>query len=173
MGSADVDVLIEEIMRNGKVTLRCKKLKYIIFLLIFLSFLIIGLLLVLEGKPIGWVLVIFFGIFSFLDGMVLCSSYPYAVLTPQGYTICGLLGSSSVKWTDFKDARARWNYFGRVVMVKYSESCNGLTLGKTVRAIGFNLAIIPETCGLKAEDFAELMNKMRERALGSASPDSV
>lgn len=173
MGSADVDALIEEIMRNGEVTLRAKKLKYIIILLILLLFLIIGIMLVLDGELIGWALVIFLGTFAFLDGMVLCSSYPYAVLTPEGYTICGTLRSSSAKWTDFKDARARWHYIGRAVMVKYSESCKGSALGKAVRALSFDLAVIPETFGLKAEDFAELMNKMREHALGSASSDST
>ena len=173
MGSADVDALIEEIMRNGEVTLRSKKLKYIIILLILLPFLALGVILVLDGELIGWALVIFFGMLAFLDGMALCSSYPYAVLTPEGYTICGTLLSSSAKWTDFEDARARWHYSGRVVMVKYSASCKGSALGKAVRAISFDLAIIPETFGLKAEDFAELMNKMREHALGSASPDST
>ncbi len=173
MGSADVDALIEEIMRNGEVTLRSRKLKYFIILFIILPFLIFGIVLILDGELLGWALVIFFGVLAFFDGIVLCSSYPYAVLTPEGYTVCGLLRSGSAKWTDFKDARARWDYIGRVVMVKYSESCKSSTLGKAVRAISFDLAIIPETFGLKAEDFAELMNKMRERALGSVPFDAT
>lgn len=49
MGSANVDAMIEEIVRNGEVTLRSKILKHIVILFILPPWLIIGIVSVL-GK---------------------------------------------------------------------------------------------------------------------------
>lgn len=175
MGSADVDALIEEIMKNGEVTLKSKGLIYHIGLLAFLVILVAGttiaVVLALNGELFGWVLAVFLGVVAFIDGAHMFFR-PYTVLTPEGATSYELWGSSSAKWTDFEDARVRWVSFRKMVMVKYSNSCESKsTMGKAVRAMSFDLAVIPDTLGLKAEDYAELMNKMRERALGSATAD--
>jgi len=165
---AEVDALVEKIMKNGTLPLKTKSLKYLVLLLLTLGF-TVGIIILLEGGLFGWVAVGFFGFAACIAASAVCGYRFYLVLTPEGFTVQTLILTYSYQWTDIEQFKTGWNYFIKTVWFKFSDSYeNQSILGKMGRVLNpFNIRNLPDTYGMKAETLTELMNTLRERALHS------
>lgn len=167
---AEVDVLVEKIMKNGSLTLKTKSLKYLVLLLPILGFSALGIiLLLLERSLIAGVAVGVLGVGACIAASAACGYRFYLVLTPEGFTVQTLFLTYSYRWTDIEQFKTGWNYFIKTVWFKFSDSYqNKLVLGKIGRILNpSNIRNLPDTYGVKAETLTELMNTLRERALHS------
>jgi len=166
---AEVDLLVEEIIRNGSLTLKTRSLKYLVLLLPLLGITALGIIILLEGILLGWVVVGFFGFGAFVTASAVCGYRFYLVLTPEGFTVQTLIHTYSYKWTDIERFKTGWIYFIKTVWFRFSDSYESQSiLGKVGKALSpFDIRNLPDTYGMKAETLAELMNALRERALHS------
>ncbi len=164
---AEVEALIEEIIKNGTLTLKTRSLKYFVLLLLLLGFTAFGIILILEGILLGWAVVGFFGFGVFVTASAVCGYRFYLVLTPEGFTMQTLILTYSYKWTDIEQFKTGWNYFIKTVWFRFSDSYESHSvLGKVGKALS-DIRNLPDTYGMKAETLTELMNTLRERALHS------
>ena len=166
---AEVNTLIEEIMKNGTLTLKAKSLKYLVLLLPALGITICGIIILLEGILLGWAVVGFSGFGVFVAASAMCGYRLYLVLTPEGFTMQTLILTYSYKWTDIEQFKTLRNYFIKTVWFRFSDSYESQSvLEKVGKALSpSNLRNLPDTYGMKAETLTELMNTLRERALHS------
>ena len=168
LNHAEVDLLVEEIIRNGSLTLKTRSLKYLVLLLLTLGVTAFGIILLLEGILFGWVVVGFFGFGACIAAFAVCGYRFHLVLTPEGFTMQTLILTYSYKWKDIEQFKTGWNYFIKTVWFKFSDSYESTSiLGKVGRALSFDIRNLPDTYGMKAETLTELMNTLRERTFHS------
>ncbi|MBU7011636.1 MAG: hypothetical protein HXS46_13185 [Theionarchaea archaeon] len=167
--NANVDLLFERIMKNDKLTLRIKKLKYLVLLLpavLFIIFLGIVMILIEPKNPFGWSILaipLFFIIFA-----VFTVNKCFIILNSEGFTIKGPFGSTSYKWADIEEFKVGWSYFFKTVMFRYSDSSQDTsTIHTVIRKLSFNLHTFPDLYTMKAEDLVALMNRLREQTIRS------
>ncbi len=163
--NANVDLLFERIMKNDKLALRIKKLKYLVLflpLVLITTFFGIMIILIEPNNPFFWSILaipLFFIIFAVFTVNKCC-----IILESEGFTIEGPLGSTSYKWADIEEFKVRWSYFFKTIMFKYSDSSQGTsTIQTVIRKLSFNLYTFPDLYTMKAEDLAALMNRLREQ----------
>jgi len=151
--------------RNMELTLRPKRLKYLLFALLSAAFVAGGVLMVRDGQRLGWFEIFFFGTGLIVFCLLLLPGSAYLKLDPAGFTFCSLFRPHSMRWYEvdsFATGRIGTN---KLVVFNFSELHRGQQrLRKISSAISGYEAALPGTYGLKAEDLAALMNDWRQRA---------
>lgn len=154
----------EHMMENDMLILKVKKKKYLILLspaVFIIAF--FGIMMILVEIPFGWI-VLAVPLFLFVLANFIVDSH-LLILNSEGFTLKDRFGSILYKWVDIEEFRVLWSYFSKTIMFKYSNSSQSRSTAQTiVRGLSFNLCTFPDIYTMKAEDLAELMNKLREQA---------
>jgi hypothetical protein len=148
-----------------ELTLRPKRLKYLLFALLSAGFAAVGMLMLRDGNPTGWVEILFFGAGALVFCVLLLPGSAYLKLDPGGFTLCSLFRSHSMRWFEVESFAADWIGARKMVVFNYSKFHRGQDrLRKVASTIAGYEAALPDTYGLTAEDLAAVMNDWRRRA---------
>ena len=167
--SVDMDLIVDEIMKNGSFTLKTNKLKILFSLLPgSLGSTFFGALLLYLEFPFAWLILLFP---LFLLVLAKFTLFPNTLtLTPEGFTIKSRFRTVSHKWADVEEFKPQWTYFMRTIMYKVSTSNKSRSaVEKIGRSFSFGLYIFQDLYIMKAEDLAALMNKLRQNDNRSTS----
>ena len=126
-------------------------------------FVVLGVLMIAQGKRIGWLACGFFGLCSLVFLVELLPNASSLELTADGFTVRSFFQvSKRIAWVEvqsFGIGRIRGK---KMVMFNYAESYQGALAVRRINAAltGFEAAL-PDCYGLRAEELADLMNRYK------------
>ena len=145
------------------VTLRPRPWKWLGMLLGCLAFCVIALLMLRDGRVAGWFCLAVFGLGDVIAAVALLPGANYLHLDEEGFIFSSLFRAHRVRWDEVEG-------FG-VVRVASSQMVGWLyregrqPQGRGVRmslAIAGCHAALPENYGLRAEELAQLLERLRQ-----------
>lgn len=169
--SPQVQSVIKEIMENGTYTVKSRRSKNLLPLLICLGFTVIGIFLGRGGDIIGWFSVCFFGLGVIVFGIQMISHSNYLLLTQEGFTMRSLFRSHSYKWTDVRGFGGGSFFSNKAVVLSFSDSYKSSStaekIGRKMVKVLYrgDIGILPDTYSVDPEELAELLNMVREHFL--------
>lgn len=143
-------------------TLRPRPWKWLGILLLCLGFCVIAVLMLRDGRALGWLCLAVFCMGSLIAAIALLPGANYLRLEQEGFTFSSLFRAHSVRWDDVAG-------FG-LVRVASNEMVGWLyregrqPQGRGVRmslALSGCHAALPENYGLSAEELARRMELLR------------
>ncbi|WP_068825670.1 STM3941 family protein [Pseudomonas sp. BMS12] len=81
-------------------TLRPRPWKWLGILLLCLGFCVIAVLMLRDGRALGWLCLTVFGLGSLIAAIALLPGANYLRLEQEGFTFCSLFRAHSVRWDD-------------------------------------------------------------------------
>ena len=158
---------------RAPVTLRPSRLRWILVLLASLVLGAGGVLMIADGRDIGWLVAGFFGLCAAVACVSMLPGASYLVLDEEGFTVGSLFRSARVVWPEVVE------FYPWVVMATGMRAVthvafelspdrrNQATARVLSRLVSGGVeAGLPDTYGLRAEELAELMNRWREHYAG-------
>ena|SRR5438105_4100241 len=142
------------------VTLRSSRKKMLLMLVGSLVFVAAGLLFPTQYRALNLSMVIVFGLCAVVFCINLLPNSSYLSLTSEGFTICSTFRCRSIEWrhvSNFGVAR-----IGTRKMVGCDPAHQISKMGKATKAFSGYVSALPDTYGLKAEELAELLNRLRD-----------
>lgn len=154
-----------------ELTLRPRRLKYLLFAFLCASLAVAGALMVRDSKPLGWAEILFFGSAAIVFSLLLLPGSAYLKLDPAGFTFCSLFRPHFTPWYEVDSFAAGRVGTNRLVVFNFSGLHRGQKyLRKISSAISGYEGALPDTYGLKAAELAALMNDWRQRYVPSTAP---
>jgi hypothetical protein len=147
------------------ITLHASKAKMLGLVAISAVFVVIGIYMSPKEPVMGLLCAGFFGLCGIVGVLGLIPGGSYLLIERDGFTTSSLFRKHSYQWRDVgafgvqrisRNKMVCWNF-----APSYSGPKRGASISKTLTGIE---AALPDTYGKKAEDLAELMNELRQRA---------
>ncbi len=145
------------------------KLKTVGYLIIFLIFLVLGILFIMNtGEFTAWIV----AAFGLLGGLVfivqLIPESTYLLITPSGLTVKSLFRGNTYKWQDIKEfgvgAIPAGPTLRKMVLFNFEDSYKKQA---TARALSKGISGydggLPDTYGKKPEELAALLNSKLQK----------
>ncbi len=156
-----------------ELTLRPKRLKYFLFLLVSAAFAGVGVLMVRGGDRVGWAEIALFGSGAVVFCILLLPGSAYLKLDADGFTFCSLFRSHRLRWSEVDSFGVADIGVRQMVAFNFSPLHRGQErMRKISSAIAGYEGALPDTYGRSAEDLAALLNQWRDRAIPSGLSDS-
>ena len=150
-------------MANSEIlTLYPSKIKHFLYLIGSLAFIVIGVILILNGQSVGWFPFTFFGIciIVFIINLIPGSSYLH--LSKDGFKIRTLFRDQVIKWSDVKSFRS--GYIGpnkSVVFHFSSEHKEHQEAKKWAKSLAGVEGALPDTYGKSPKELADILNEWK------------
>jgi len=142
-------------------TLRSRRRKMLLMLAGSLAFVATGLWLQPDHHSLsGYAVTIFFGLCAVVFCVNLLPNSSYLHVTREGFKLCSMFRSRLVRWPDV--GRFGVTRIGMRKMVGWDPLHTVSKLGSANQAICGYAFALPDTYGLKAEELAELLNRIRD-----------
>jgi hypothetical protein len=147
------------------MTLHASKVKMLGLVAISAVFVVIGIYMSPKEPVMGLLCAGFFGLCGIVGVLGLIPGGSYLLIERDGFTMSSLFRKHSYRWREVgpfgvkrisRNKMVCWNF-----APNYSGPKRGASVSKTLTGIE---AALPDTYGKKAEDLAELMNELRQRA---------
>jgi len=152
----------------GPVELLPERLRWQIMLALSLTFVIVGLVLMMLGHRAGLWIVIAFGALALVPSMIALPGAAKLVLDRDGFRATSLYRGRYVPWeetSEFQVAElARGGH--HVVVYEDSGASDQVVLSKS-RFAGYNSAL-PDPFGMTPQELAFVLNEWRKRALADS-----
>lgn len=140
-------------------TLYPSKTKSVLFLLLTLVFVVIGILMILDGAGMGWLVTIVFGLGTITFILNMLPQASYLKLDSEGFEMCSLFRKHRYSWEDV-------SYFGvgrishnKMVMFDFSDRYQKARKARKISSmIAGAEGALHDNFGMKAEELADLMN---------------
>ncbi len=157
-----------------ELTLRPRRLKYLLLALFSGGFAIAGAFMVRDAERLGWAEILFFGTGAIVFGLLLLPGSAYLKLDSAGFTFCSLFRAHFTRWSEVDSFAVGMVGTRRLVVFNFNEMHRGQDhLRKVAAAISGYEAALPDTYGRTAADLAALMNDWRQRYAPSTVPGST
>jgi hypothetical protein len=133
---------------------------------ICLAFVVIGTLMVRDGKPMGYFCGGFFALGLPVFAIQFHPKAAYLHLTSDGFTFCSLFRAHTVQWAHVREfavicvgpnQMVAWNF-----TPDYSATGRARAISKGL--LGYEAAL-PNTYGMKPQELAELMESLRQQSV--------
>ncbi|MES2708051.1 MAG: hypothetical protein V4726_15775 [Verrucomicrobiota bacterium] len=137
-------------------------------LLLSLAIVITGILMVRDGRPIGYYCAGLFALGLLFSAIQLHPRGTFLRLDEKGFTFCALFRSHTVPWAVVQEfgmphvgvnRRVAWNYTSGYPDHKKSRSA--------VKSLSGFEAALPDTYGMKARDLAILLESWRQKSVAT------
>jgi hypothetical protein len=149
-----------------ELILRPSRWKHMLVAATCLLFACIGVLMIRDGRVMGWAVAGVFAVGLLVSLVQLLPSSSYLRLTSEGFGVRNLFRSHRYRWSDvtaFGVGRIAGN---KMVVFDFAEGYTGQRAGRALAtAISGVEGALPDTYGRSAEALAELLNDWREEAL--------
>jgi hypothetical protein len=153
------------------MTLRPSRGKALLMLLIGVVFTASGILMVRDGRTMGWFVLIFFALCTVIFVTLLLPNAAYLRLSPEGFEIRSIFRSFRNKWSDVTSFHAGRVGLNPMVLITFAPS---YAVGRKARAVSSALTGgeggLPDTYGRSAKELAALLNEWRARYAGPVTP---
>jgi hypothetical protein len=150
----------------GPVTLHPSRKKWLLIFATSAVFAAGGAWMIERGEPMGWYVLIFFGLGALVAAAALLPGAGGLTLDREGFAITNLFRRYRVRWQDAAGFVAARIPPARQKMVMYDDATQrGKSLAQLNVAIAGRGAGLPDTYGLSADDLAQLMAQWRDRAV--------
>lgn len=127
-------------------------------------FVLIGLCMLMDGEPAGWLCVIFFGTGVIAGTLLLLPGCSYLEIAPDGFTMCSLFRKHFYSWREVQDFGAGSIAGNEMVFFNFSNDYAKSRAGRRLSAaVSGAEGALPDTYGMSAVDLAELMAVYRDR----------
>jgi hypothetical protein len=153
----------------GPVTLYPSRKKWLLVLAGGAAFAVGGALMIRDGDPTGWFVLVFFAAVALIAAAVLLPGAGALTLDRDGFEITNLFRHHRIPWRDASGFTAVRIPPARQLFVVFDQaSASGrLVANVNVAIVGHN-ASLPDTYGQSADKLAELMTAWRVSALARA-----
>jgi hypothetical protein len=142
------------------VTLRSSRKKMLLMLIISLAFVAAGLWMLSEHPVSSYASILFFGVCAVVFCTNLLPNSSYLRLTREGFTTCSTFRCRSFEWQHVGTFGV--TRIGTRKMVGWDPAHSVSKLGKVNKAVCGYASALPDTYGLKAEELAHLLNRLRD-----------
>jgi hypothetical protein len=146
------------------VTLRSSRKKAVLGLIGCVAF--VAIALSMDHSLFGYLGLALFGLGGIVFMIHLLPNSSYLRLTRDGFTICSSFRCKTIRWRHV----ARFGV-GRIYtrkVVGWDPAHEISKPGKVTKALSGFVSALPETYGLRAEELAELMNRLRDECAASS-----
>jgi hypothetical protein len=151
-------------MPDIPTTLRPSRTQAAVLFLLCLLFVIGGIWMVLDGKPMGYFCGGVFALGLPVFALQLHPKAAYLHLGPEAFTFCSLFRAHKVRWEHVREFAVIYVGLNRMVAWNYVPEHPAIG---GARAISKSLcgyeAALPDTYGMKPQELVELMESMRQR----------
>jgi hypothetical protein len=150
--------------------LRPRPWKWLGILLGCLAFCLIAVLMLRDGRAMGWFCLAVFGLGSVIAALALLPGANYLRLDDEGLIFCSLFRAHRLRWEDVEGFGVVRVASNRMVGWRYCEGRE--PEGRGVRlslALAGCHAALPENYGLRAEELAQLLEQLRQKSQVRAS----
>lgn len=144
-------------------TLRPRAWKWLGMLLGCLAFCAIAVLMLRDGRAMGWFRLAVFGLGGLVAAVALLPGANYLRLDEEGFTFCSLFRAHRVRWADVEGFATVRVASSPMVGWLYREGRE--PQGRGVRmslALAGCHAALPENYGLGAAELAQLLERLRQ-----------
>lgn len=142
-----------------KKTLYPNKLKSILLLILSLIFVIGGIYMLNDGKKMGWLVTVFFGLGMIVFIVNLFPQASYLKLDKEGFETSSLFKKHRYSWNEISHFGVGKISNNKMVMFDFSkEYKKARKIRKVASMISGAEGALHDNFGLKAEELAELMN---------------
>jgi hypothetical protein len=144
-------------------TLRPRAWKWLGMLLGCLAFCVIAVLMLRDGRAMGWFCLAVFGLGGLVAAVALLPGANYLRLDEEGFTFCSLFRAHRVRWADVEGFATVRVASSPMVGWLYREGRE--PQGRGVRmslALAGCHAALPENYGLGAAELAQLLERLRQ-----------
>jgi hypothetical protein len=149
----------------GPVTLRPSRMKWLLVLLAGGVFAFGGYLMLADGDPWGWFVLVFFGAVAIVAAIVLLPGAGGLTLDRNGFRVANPFRGSSSPWHEVSGFEpVSIPPSGQKLVVYDDITLTGNIATLNVAIVGRN-ASLPDTYGLTADDLARLMTLWQDRAM--------
>jgi hypothetical protein len=150
----------------GPVTLYPSRKKWLLVLAGGAVFAVGGTLMIRDGDPTGWFVLVFFAAVALVAAAVLLPGAGALTLDRDGFEITNLFRHHRIRWQDASGFTAARIPPARHLFVVFDQaSASGKLVAHVNVAIAGRNASLPDTYGQSAEKLAELMAAWRGSAL--------
>ena len=147
---------------KDEVILRPRKSRALLYLMLCAIFTVIGILMIADNKLMGWFVGPTFGLGVVVFILLMLPNSSYLLLKEDGFTVCSLYRTSSLKWSDIEGFEVTTIIGPKIVGFNFSSTYNRQ---QKVRKISKNMAgyegALPDTYGISAKELAELLNNWK------------
>jgi hypothetical protein len=145
-----------------EVILRPRKSIALLYLTLCAIFTVIGILMIADNKVMGWFVSSASGLGVVVFILLMLPKSSYLLLKEDGFSVCSLYRTSSLKWSDKEEFGVTTIIGPRIVGFNFSSTYNRQ---QKVRKISKNMAgyegALPDTYGMPAKELAELLNNWK------------
>lgn len=142
------------------VTLRSSRKKTLLMLAGSLAFVAGGIWMAHDQPSTGYSGIIFFGLCAVTFGVQLLPNSSYLRLTAEGFTTCSLFRCHTVRWQHVRTFGV--GRIGLKKVVGWDPAADLPGVLKATKAISGYASTLPDTYGLRAEELAALLNRLRD-----------
>jgi hypothetical protein len=148
---------LRQMNEKKEMILRPSRKKWLGILLMSLLFCAIGVMMIRDGKMLGWFPLLAFGIVAIVSLVLMFPGVGYLKLDKDGFTVCSLYRASTFRWDDVTEFGLGFN---KLVSFNFSPAYTQHQRMREInKAIGSFDAAIPDSYGMTPEDLLLLMNK--------------
>ena len=125
-----------------------------------LLFVAAGFWMLSDSPVTSYLSIVFFGLCTLVFGISLLPNSSYLRLAREGFTVCSMFRSRFIDWRHVGEFGV--TRIGLKNMVGWNPSHSPSNLGKANKAMCGYASALPDTYGMKAEDLADLLNRLRD-----------
>lgn len=149
------------------ITLRPRRWKTVLMLLVSLGFVSLGTVLNRDGRLAGWLATGFFALCAVVFAIQIHPCSSFLLLEKDGFTVCPLFRSQKLGWDRVREFGVAEVGLSRLVGWNFVA---GPSQAPQMRAVSKKLAgyegVLPDTYGMTAGQLAEIMETRRMAAVG-------
>ncbi len=120
----------------------------------------VAIALSMDHSLFAYVGVAFFGLGAVVFTMQLLPNSSYLRLTREGFTMCSLFRCHTIQWRHVSKFGVGRIYMKKVVGWNPAHEIS--KAGKATKALSGYVSALPDTYSLRAEELADLMNRLRD-----------
>lgn len=154
------------------VTLRPSRVKTALLFLVCAAFVVGGVLMVRDGKTMGYFCGGFFALGLPVFGLQFHPKAAYLHLATDGFTFCSLFRSHFVQWAHVQEFAVIHVGANRMVAWNFTPALPALGRARGIsKALSGYEAALPDTYGMKAHELADVLNGLLHQYANTRNRD--
>jgi hypothetical protein len=145
------------------ITLYPGKATWTLMLLFFIAAVAVGVLMIRDGEPIGWLMVLFFGLGIPVSLLQFTERGNYLQLDPDSFTIGSTWRKTTIAWRDVEEIRTvKIRRTRNVGYLLHGEPAS--RLARANRAMAGIDGMLPDNFGVDVDELAKIFEQRRQDA---------
>jgi hypothetical protein len=148
---------------SQSITLYPSKVKWTLMLLFFSAAIVVGVVMIRRGEPIGWLMVLFFGLGIPVSLLQFTGRGNYLQLNPDSFTIGSTWRKTTIAWRDVEEIRTvKIRRIRNVGYLLHGEPAS--RLARSNRAMAGIDGMLPDNFGIDVDELRAIFEQRRHDA---------